>query len=94
MSNRTHQPDIQYPDYLQGKLRIMGTPKTAILRGNWNGETYEAPLECWIACLVDILTPEQKSQFFPILKKAYEQWNQQKGMAEARAIIPVPNYKG
>lgn len=91
---RIHQPDIQYPDYLRGKLRIMGTPKTAVIKGHWNGEDYEAPLECWMACLVDMLTAEQKGQFFPLLKKITEQWEKQKEqMAEVRAILPMPKFK-
>jgi len=85
---------MNYFDHTRGKIEVLGTPKTARLVGQWNGETFSAPLECWIACLVDILTAEQKATFFPLLKRAMEQRElQRERAADIRANILMPNVR-
>ena len=84
-----------YPDYLNGKVEVLGTPKTARIIGKWNGELFRAPIECWIYALVEILTPEQKTQFFPLLNQINRMRELQgEAPADIRANILMPNLKG
>jgi len=82
------------PNYLNG-VEILGTPKTVRLEGTWKGETHSAPMECWIAAMVEVLTPEQKDKFFTALDKMQVLREHQK-IAPARIVadIPMPNLKG
>jgi hypothetical protein len=81
-------------DYLNG-VEILGTPKTVRLEGTWRGETHSAPMECWIAALVETLSPEQKDKFFTALK-SMEVRREHQRIAQARIVadIPMPNLKG
>ena len=81
-------------DYLNG-VEILGTPKTVRLEGTWRGMTHGAPMECWIAALVEVLTPEQKDRFFELLDRMQVQREHQKVQpARIVADIPMPNLRG
>jgi len=83
-------------DYIMGQpFEILGTPKTVRLEGTWRGETHSAPMECWIAAFVEVLSPEQKDKFFQMLDKMQvEREHQRVTPARIVADIPLPNLKG
>lgn len=85
------------PNYLNGfpEVEILGEPKTVRIQGLWEGTVHSAQLECWILALVEILTPEQKAQFFGLLDAVQHQteadWrNKPRVVAE----IPMVNLRG
>lgn len=82
-------------DYLNGQaIEILGTPKTVRLEGAWRGMTHSAPMECWIAAFVEVLSPEQKDKFFQMLDKMQVERERQR-VAPARIVadIPMPNLR-
>ena len=71
------------------EIRVM--PKTVRLEGQFKGMLHSAPMEVWVAALVGILTPEQKSIFFDTLDRLNRQKDLQPGLhAKVVADIPMP----
>lgn len=85
------------PDYYNGvpDIEILGEPKTVRIQGQWKGTVHSAQLECWILALVEIMTSEQKDQFFSILDSVQgateESWIKKPRVV---AEIPMVNMKG
>lgn len=79
-------------------VEILAAPKTVRMRGRWtlaNGEIVDlnAPLECWVAALVDTLQPEAKAYFVTKLQRMLEEREHQMGVGKARVVaeIAMPN---
>jgi len=85
------------PNYLNGipEVEILGEPKTVRIQGQWKGTVHSAQLECWLLALVEILTAEQKDQFFAFLH-AIQQQTEADWRLKPRVVaeIPMVNLRG
>lgn len=76
-------------NYLNG-VEILGTPKTVRLEGQFQGLMHSGPLEVWVAALIAVLTPEQKTVFFETFDRLMRQRDLQPDKARVVANIPLP----
>lgn len=85
------------PNFYNGvpEVEILGEPKTVRIQGKWKGNTHSAQLECWILALVEVLTVEQKDQFFSILENV-QSATEESWLKKPRVVaeIPMVNMKG
>lgn len=83
--------EVQMANYLNGKIEILGSPKTVRLEGQFKGQTFSAPMEVWIMALVATLDDEKKSQFFQLLQNVQSSGEYSKiEKAKIVADIPMP----